>query len=142
MLELPSINHEILSVILVPTTPPHPTITPTPHRYRPQSHPSPPFLLFHMPHSTFRTRNIYNTNPIVYNVQCTLYSLHVNHSSITHPRHRPHHPQNKEGKFMWPGFGENCRVLDWICRRTDGQAEAVKTPIGYLPQENGWLCER
>ncbi|ODS42228.1 MAG: phosphoenolpyruvate carboxykinase [Candidatus Altiarchaeales archaeon IMC4] len=38
-----------------------------------------------------------------------------------------------EGKFMWPGFGENLRVLEWIIHRADGGDRAVKTPIGYVP---------
>jgi len=37
------------------------------------------------------------------------------------------------GKFIWPGFGENLRVLLWILDRTEGKGEAVKTPIGYVP---------
>ena len=37
------------------------------------------------------------------------------------------------GKFIWPGFGENSRVLAWIFRRCDGEAEAVETPIGLVP---------
>jgi phosphoenolpyruvate carboxykinase (GTP) len=37
------------------------------------------------------------------------------------------------GKFIWPGFGENSRVLAWIFRRCDDEAEAVKTPIGLVP---------
>ena len=37
------------------------------------------------------------------------------------------------GRFVWPGFGENIRVLKWIVQRLDGQAEAVETPIGLLP---------
>ena len=42
-----------------------------------------------------------------------------------------------EGKgFLWPGFGENIRVLDWIFRRCDGEDIAIKSPIGYLPSEN------
>ena len=40
------------------------------------------------------------------------------------------------GKFIWPGFGENSRVLDWICRRIDGEDCARETPIGYVPKEN------
>ena len=38
-----------------------------------------------------------------------------------------------EGHFLWPGFGDNLRVLDWIIRRTEGTAEAVETAIGYVP---------
>jgi len=38
------------------------------------------------------------------------------------------------GKFIWPGFGDNARVLDWVCRRVDGEDSAVKTPIGYVPK--------
>jgi phosphoenolpyruvate carboxykinase (GTP) len=37
------------------------------------------------------------------------------------------------GRFVWPGFGENIRVLKWIIQRLTGQAKAVATPIGYLP---------
>ena len=36
--------------------------------------------------------------------------------------------------FLWPGFGDNLRVLDWILRRTEGKADAVETPIGYVPR--------
>ena len=41
--------------------------------------------------------------------------------------------KDEEGRFIWPGFGENSRVLDWIIRRLDGDAEAVDTPIGRVP---------
>ena len=41
--------------------------------------------------------------------------------------------QDKDGKFMWPGFGENLRVLRWVIDRCDGKANATETPIGYLP---------
>jgi phosphoenolpyruvate carboxykinase (GTP) len=37
------------------------------------------------------------------------------------------------GRFLWPGFGENSRVLAWIFRRCDGEAEAVETPAGLVP---------
>jgi phosphoenolpyruvate carboxykinase (GTP) len=40
-----------------------------------------------------------------------------------------------DGKYLWPGFGENSRVLAWIFRRCDGQAGAVETPIGLVPAE-------
>ena len=39
----------------------------------------------------------------------------------------------EDGKFMWPGFGENLRVLDWIIKRCREDVDAVETPIGYVP---------
>jgi phosphoenolpyruvate carboxykinase (GTP) len=39
-----------------------------------------------------------------------------------------------DGKFLWPGFGENLRVLQWIIQRCDGVGEARETPIGFLPR--------
>ena len=41
--------------------------------------------------------------------------------------------RDASGRFMWPGFGENSRVLEWMFRRCDGEAEAKATPIGLLP---------
>ena len=41
--------------------------------------------------------------------------------------------KGEEGDFLWPGFGENLRVLEWMIRRVTGKAGAVETPIGYLP---------
>jgi phosphoenolpyruvate carboxykinase (GTP) len=41
--------------------------------------------------------------------------------------------KDAEGKFLWPGYGENSRVLEWIFRRCDGSADAEETPIGYVP---------
>jgi phosphoenolpyruvate carboxykinase (GTP) len=38
------------------------------------------------------------------------------------------------GKFLWPGFGDNFRVIDWIIRRCDNKVDAVESPIGYLPK--------
>ncbi len=38
------------------------------------------------------------------------------------------------GKFLWPGFGENSRVLEWIFRRLDGDAAGAETPIGVVPR--------
>jgi phosphoenolpyruvate carboxykinase (GTP) len=41
--------------------------------------------------------------------------------------------QDAQGKFLWPGYGENCRVLKWIFERVNGEADAIDTPIGRLP---------
>jgi len=45
--------------------------------------------------------------------------------------------KDQEGSFIWPGFGENSRVLEWIFNRCEGIAEAVETPIGRLPTLDG-----
>jgi phosphoenolpyruvate carboxykinase (GTP) len=37
------------------------------------------------------------------------------------------------GGFLWPGFGENSRVLKWVVERMEGRADAVETPIGHVP---------
>ncbi len=42
--------------------------------------------------------------------------------------------KDDDGNFIWPGFGENSRVLKWIIERCDGKIDADKTPIGYLPK--------
>jgi phosphoenolpyruvate carboxykinase (GTP) len=41
--------------------------------------------------------------------------------------------KNGGGKWLWPGYGENGRVLKWICERAEGTGKAQKTPIGNLP---------
>jgi len=41
---------------------------------------------------------------------------------------------DEKGKFLWPGFGDNLRVLEWILERCNNTAGAVKTPIGYVPK--------
>jgi phosphoenolpyruvate carboxykinase (GTP) len=41
--------------------------------------------------------------------------------------------RGEDGSFLWPGFGENSRVLKWILQRLDGEGEAVDTPIGRVP---------
>jgi phosphoenolpyruvate carboxykinase (GTP) len=40
-----------------------------------------------------------------------------------------------DGKFLWPGFGDNLRVLEWMIDRAEGRATGVETPIGILPAE-------
>jgi phosphoenolpyruvate carboxykinase (GTP) len=42
--------------------------------------------------------------------------------------------KDERGKFIWPGYGENSRVLKWIFERCEGQADAAETPIGRLPR--------
>ena len=44
--------------------------------------------------------------------------------------------KNEQGKFMWPGYGDNMRVLQWMFNRIDGNAHAVETELGYSPQYN------
>jgi len=44
--------------------------------------------------------------------------------------------KDKAGKFVWPGFGDNSRVLKWICERLDGSAAAQETPIGMVPTKD------
>ncbi|MBD3265105.1 phosphoenolpyruvate carboxykinase (GTP), partial [bacterium] len=39
-----------------------------------------------------------------------------------------------DGKFVWPGFGENSRILKWMCERVEGKANAHETPIGRIPK--------
>ena len=41
--------------------------------------------------------------------------------------------KNADGKFMWPGFGDNSRVIEWMFGRCSGEDDAVETPIGFLP---------
>jgi phosphoenolpyruvate carboxykinase (GTP) len=41
--------------------------------------------------------------------------------------------KNEAGKFVWPGFGENSRILKWVFDRCEGTADAIETPIGNLP---------
>jgi phosphoenolpyruvate carboxykinase (GTP) len=42
--------------------------------------------------------------------------------------------KGEDGKFLWPGFGDNLRVLEWMIKRVEGRAGAVETPIGALPK--------
>lgn len=43
---------------------------------------------------------------------------------------------NEAGKFLWPGFGENIRVIDWMCKRINGEDIAEPSPIGLLPKKD------
>ncbi len=43
--------------------------------------------------------------------------------------------RSEDGKFLWPGFSENSRVLKWMCDRVDGKAGAEETPIGLIPKD-------
>ena len=44
--------------------------------------------------------------------------------------------KSPEGKWLWPGFGDNSRVLKWMCERLEGSVGARKTPIGFLPNDD------
>ena len=71
----------------------------------------------------------------------------LNFSKPGHPQNNPHglnqmpkifhvnwfRRDSQTGDFLWPGFGENCRVLDWICRRIDNEPCAERSAIGFLP---------
>jgi len=41
--------------------------------------------------------------------------------------------KSADGKFLWPGFGDNLRVLEWMLKRVNGEVGATETPIGLLP---------
>jgi len=41
--------------------------------------------------------------------------------------------KDEDGRWLWPGYGENSRVLEWVFERVSGKGEAVETPIGFIP---------
>jgi phosphoenolpyruvate carboxykinase (GTP) len=59
--------------------------------------------------------------------------------TLTQQRHRIFHVnwfrKDAQGNFIWPGFGDNLRVLRWIIQRCRGEVEAVETPIGLMPSK-------
>ena len=44
--------------------------------------------------------------------------------------------QDNSGRYLWPGYGENLRIIEWILARSRGEAEAVATPIGHIPDKS------
>jgi len=44
--------------------------------------------------------------------------------------------KDEDGRWLWPGYGENSRVLEWVFERVSGSGDAVSTPIGFVPAEN------
>ena len=49
--------------------------------------------------------------------------------------------KDADGKFVWPGYGENSRVLEWICRRLEGDAGAIDTPVGAVPEPSDLVLD-
>jgi phosphoenolpyruvate carboxykinase (GTP) len=49
--------------------------------------------------------------------------------------------KDESGKFLWPGYGENSRVLEWICRRLEGEADALDTPVGAVPRADDLVLD-
>jgi phosphoenolpyruvate carboxykinase (GTP) len=49
--------------------------------------------------------------------------------------------KTEDGKWLWPGFGENSRVLKWMCDRVEGKVDAIETPIGLMPKKEDFSFE-
>jgi phosphoenolpyruvate carboxykinase (GTP) len=49
--------------------------------------------------------------------------------------------KDADGTFLWPGFGDNSRVLEWICRRLEGEADGIDTAIGTLPRREDLVLD-
>ncbi|XP_049879944.1 phosphoenolpyruvate carboxykinase [GTP]-like isoform X1 [Pectinophora gossypiella] len=49
--------------------------------------------------------------------------------------------KDEQGKFLWPGFGENSRVLDWVLKRCENESAYTETPLGYVPSEGALNTE-
>jgi phosphoenolpyruvate carboxykinase (GTP) len=49
--------------------------------------------------------------------------------------------KDSDGRFIWPGFGENSRVIEWVIRRIEGKADAVKTPLGLQPSPGALILD-
>lgn len=63
---------------------------------------------------------------------------------LTHPPmifHVNWFRRDENRKFLWPGFGQNLRVIEWILKRTEGKGDFVKTPIGNIPSKTGMNLE-
>jgi len=44
--------------------------------------------------------------------------------------------QDDDGRYLWPGYGDNLRIIEWILARSRGEVEAITTPIGYIPRKS------
>ena len=69
------------------------------------------------------------------------YFAHWHELGKAHPERMPRifvvnwFRKDEDGRFLWPGFGENSRVLEWVFRRCNGEGDTVDTPVGLVPAE-------